>query len=142
MDPYGGLRFFKNINIVLTVAFSGVSFMMFYMLNTTFSRTYTVQYGLDSGTVGLCYLPLAAGGLVGSNIAGRIADRVYNKRVAAANGDVYPEMRLSLEVIALGVFLQISAMIAYGWCIYFNVHMAGGLVCIFFGEFFLPHLQF
>jgi predicted MFS family arabinose efflux permease len=135
IDVLRTFRFFKNINIFLASFFTGVSFMMFYMLNTTFSRTYAIQYHLSSGTVGLCYLPLAAGGLVGSTVGGRLADVIYNKRAAAVKEeDVYPEMRLSLEVIGLGTFLQIAGMIAYGWCIQYNVHMAAGLVSMFIGK--------
>lgn len=134
IDPFLGFRFFQYPNISLCVAFSGIIFMMFYLINTTFTRTYTVQYGLSSGSVGLCYLPLAVGGMIGSNVGGRFADRIYNKRVAAAKGNVYPEMRISLELIGIAVFIQFSGFIAYGWCIYFNVHMAWGLVCEFFGK--------
>ncbi len=54
--------------------------------------------------------------------------------VTAANGNVYPEMRISLKLIGFAVFVQISGFIAYGWCIYYNVHMAWGLVCEFISK--------
>lgn len=31
--------------------------------------------------MGLCYFPLAAGGIVGSNVAARIADKEYSKEL-------------------------------------------------------------
>jgi predicted MFS family arabinose efflux permease len=134
VNPFSTFEFFKHTNIALCVCFTATTFMMYYMITTTFSRTYTIQYGFDSGTVGLCFLPVAAGAIVGSNIGGRFADRTYNKRVAASNGNIYPEMRISLVAIGLAVFVQMCGFIAYGWCIQFNVHMAGGLVSIFFGK--------
>lgn len=119
----------------MCVAFSGIIFMMFYFINTTLTRTYTIQYGLSSGTVGLCYLPLTVGGIIGSNFGGSFADRIYNRRVAAANGNTtYPEMRISLELIGFAVFLQVGGFIAYGWCIHYNVHMAWGLVAEFISK--------
>lgn len=135
IDAFSTLRFVKYLNILLVTFYTGVGFMMFYMLNTTFSRDYAIQYHLSSGTVGLCYLRMAAGGLVRSTIGGKFADVVYIKRAAAAaaNGkNVYPEMRLSLEVLGFGTFLQIAGMVTYGRCVHFNVHMAGGLVDLFF----------
>lgn len=119
---------------MLCITFTSITFMMYYMITTTYSRTYTIQYGFDSGTVGLCFLPVAAGAIVGSNVGGRFADRTYNMRVSAAKGEnLYPEMRISLEAVGLAVFIQMCGFISYGWCIQFNMHMAGGLVSMFFG---------
>lgn len=134
IQPFLGFKFFRYPNISMCVAFSGIIFMMFYLINTTFTRTYTIQYGLSSGTVGLCYLPLTVGGIIGSNFGGSFADRIYNRRVAAANGNTYPEMRISLELIGFAVFIQVGGFIAYGWCIYYNVHMAWGLVAEFISK--------
>jgi predicted MFS family arabinose efflux permease len=131
LNPLRVFKFFLYPNISLSILFVAIVFMMFYFINTTFTRTYTIQYGLDSGTVGLCYLPLAAGGIVGTQIGGRYADKVYNKRVAEANGNVYPEMRLSLELVGAAVVLQIIGFLMYGWCVQENVHYAAGLVAIF-----------
>lgn len=131
MNPLRIFEFYLYPNIALSIVFVGVVFMMFYFVNTTFTRTYTIQYGLDSGTVGLCYLPLAVGGMVGSQVGGRYADKTYNKRVAASNGNVYPEMRLSLELVGSAVFIQIVGFLMYGWCVQKNVHFAAGLVAQF-----------
>jgi predicted MFS family arabinose efflux permease len=116
INPLKTFRFLKNPNIVLSVAFTGTTFMMYYMITTTFSRTYTLQYGFSSGTVGLCYLPVAAGCIAGSNIGGCFADRTYNRRAAAANGNVIPETRISLEAIGLAVFVQM--WIHYLWLVF------------------------
>lgn len=131
LNPLRSLMFFKYPNIALSILFVGVIFMMFYFVNTTFTRTYTLQYGFDSGTVGLCYLPLACGGIVGSQIGGRIADSTYNKRMAAANGNVYPEMRLNLVLVGSAVFTQIVGFLLYGWSVQKNVHFSAGLVAQF-----------
>lgn len=110
-------------------------FFTFYLVNTNFTRTYETQYGLDSGTVGLCYLPMAAGSIVGGLVGGRFSDKVYNRRVAKAeNQHTYPEMRLGGWLFYGGVLTQLAALVVYGWCIRYNVHYSVGLVCLFFGK--------
>jgi MFS family permease len=110
--------------------------MFFYLVNTTFTRTLATQYHLDTGTIGLCYLPLAFGAMVGNQLGGRLSDHIYNKRVAAAkaNGDnqAYPEMRISGLIIIMSVALACCGYVAYGWCTQKNVHYAFALVSIFF----------
>ncbi|KAI8371749.1 major facilitator superfamily domain-containing protein [Radiomyces spectabilis] len=133
INPIAALNLLRFPNIALTVTFVGMLFMVFYLDNTTFTRTYTNQYGLDSGTVGLCYLPLAVGSMIGGIAGGRMSDRVYNKRVAQAEGGViHPEMRISGVLFALALILQLCAFVAYGWCVQENVHFAFGLICQFF----------
>ncbi|KAI8369630.1 major facilitator superfamily domain-containing protein [Radiomyces spectabilis] len=131
VNPLSALKLFRYLNISLTVLFISM-FLVFYLVNTLFTRTYTIQYGMDSGTVGLCYLPMAAGAMSGSNIGGRISDRVYNRRVKQANGEAVPEMRISFVIIGICLFIQMAAFTAYGWCVQKNVHFAYGLVCLFF----------
>jgi MFS family permease len=113
--------------------------MFFYLVNTTFTRTLATQYHLDTGTIGLCYLPLAFGAMVGNQLGGRLSDHIYNKRVAAAkaNGDnqAYPEMRISGLIIILSVALACCGYVAYGWCTQKNVHYAFALVSIFFCKY-------
>ncbi|KAI8885115.1 MFS general substrate transporter [Backusella circina FSU 941] len=132
INPLSSLRFLKFGNIVLCCAFSGVVFMMFYLLNTTYTRTYTLVYGFDSGTVGLCYIPLALGGMVGSTMGGRLADRFYNKARAKSGGEGNPEMRINLGVLAFALSCQFGGMITYGWCVEKRVHESVGIICIFF----------
>jgi hypothetical protein len=134
VNPLGSLRFLRFGNIALCCAFAGVNFLVFYLLNATFSRTYTLVYGFTSGTVGLCFLPLAAGGIIGSTLGGRLADRFYNTSRAKYGGEGTPEMRINLKVLAIALFFQLSGMIAYGWCVQKRVHEAGGLICIFFSK--------
>lgn len=106
--------------------------MFFYLINTTFTRTYTLQYGLNSGIVGLCYFPQAVGAMSGGIFGGRYSDKLYRTRVAKANGESWPEQRLGGWVMWTSIVVEGVAFIAYGWCVKMNVHFAWGLVCQFF----------
>ncbi|KAI8075137.1 major facilitator superfamily domain-containing protein [Gongronella butleri] len=138
INPLQPLTYFVYTNLTLTVFYSGIAFLMFYLVNTTYTRTLTLQYHLDTGTVGLCYLPLAAGAIVGNQFGGRFSDYIFNKRVAAVrardgpDAPVYAEMRISVPVMAAAVALCFCGYISYGWCVQKNVHYAYVLVSIFF----------
>lgn len=111
-------------------------FFIFYLLSTNFTRTYTIQYGFDSGQVGLYYLPNAIGNILGGLAGGRFSDRVYNGKVAKLppGQSPFPELRIGGIVLWGSLVLQFLALTAYGWCIQKNVHFAYGLVALFFGK--------
>lgn len=90
---------------------------------------------MSSGLVGVCYLPSAAGSMIGGIVGGRMSDTVYNRRVAKVtetNQPIYPEMRIGGPTFYASLILQLVSFIAYGWCIEKNVHFAYGLICQFF----------
>ncbi|KAI9497395.1 major facilitator superfamily domain-containing protein [Zychaea mexicana] len=130
----GPLQLFRFPNIMLAISFVGILFLVYYLINTNFTRIYTNQYGLDSGTVGLCYLPMAAGAIIGGLAGGKFSDTTYKKRVKKVKSteEIRAEMRLGGPVFYGSLVLQLFAFIAFGWCIEKNVHYGVGLVCLFF----------
>jgi MFS family permease len=108
--------------------------MFFYIINTTFTRTYTIQYGLSSGIVGICYFPQAVGAMAGGIFGGRYSDNMYRRRVEK-EGESWPELRLGGWLMWASIGLQGAAFVAYGWCVRENVHFAWGLVCQFIREY-------
>ncbi len=115
-------------------------FFVVYLNSTNFTRLYTLQYGLSSGIVGVCYLPSAIGSMIGGIVGGRMSDKIYNQRVAKAKAEgqeIYPEMRLGGPLFYASIILQLFGFVAYGWCIEKNVHFAYGLVCQFFSKLYL-----
>ncbi|KAI8369662.1 major facilitator superfamily domain-containing protein [Blakeslea trispora] len=141
VNPIGALKLFLYPNIALTISFTSIFFVL-YLNNTTFTRAYTLQYGFDSGIVGLCYLPNAAGSMLGGIFGGRLSDKIYNKSVEKAkaeNQSAIAEMRLGGVLFYSMILLQLIAFVAYGWCIQKNVHFAFGLVCQFFIGFALMY---
>ncbi|KAI8146110.1 major facilitator superfamily domain-containing protein [Fennellomyces sp. T-0311] len=135
VNPLASLELMRHSNISLAVAFLGILFMVNYIVNTNFTRIYTVQYGFDSGIVGLCYLPIAIGNVVGGMLAGQASDRLYMKRAArSSTGHGYPEMRLGGFVWYSAIIIALLGFTAYGWCVQYNVHYSAGLAILFFGN--------
>ncbi|CEP08708.1 hypothetical protein [Parasitella parasitica] len=111
VNPVGALKLLRFPNIALAVTFVGIF--------TNFTRSYTLQYGFSSGLVGVCYLPSAAGSMVG-------------EKAKEKGEDVHPEMRLGGFFFYASMVLQLVSFVAYGWCLEENVHFAYGLLCQFF----------
>ncbi|KAG1055827.1 hypothetical protein G6F43_002235 [Rhizopus delemar] len=134
MNPLKALGLLFYPNIALVIAYVAILFFVLYLNNTIFTRVYSNQYHLDTGIVGICYLPFAVGAMLGGILGGRFSDRVYNASVAKAkekNEAIYSEMRLNVLVLGCSNLIQALALIAYGWCIHKDVHLAYGLVCQF-----------
>ncbi|KAJ8660379.1 hypothetical protein O0I10_003836 [Lichtheimia ornata] len=132
MNPIAALNFMQYPNIALAVLFLGILFFVYYLLNSNFTRIYNNQYGFDSGTVGLFYLPLAGGFIIGSLVGGRYSDRLYMRRAAKLkeiNQSPYPELRIGGFLLYACMVVLLLAYIAFGWCVEKDVHYAFGLVC-------------
>jgi hypothetical protein len=113
-----------------------------YINYTTFTRIYTLQYNFGSGIVGLCYLSLAGGLVMGSIIGGRISDKEYIERVEKSGGEGYPEMRIGGPWFIASIILLTASNIAYGWCVEINVHYAIPLVLQVFSKFIFSKVDF
>ncbi|KAI9264936.1 major facilitator superfamily domain-containing protein [Phascolomyces articulosus] len=134
INPVAALGLLRNKNIALTVLFLGTLFFVYFVLTTNFTRIYTTQYGFDSGTVGLFYIPIAGGSIISGVFGGRISDALYISRVAKLPPGTkpYPELRIGGWIFYASIFILLLAFTAFGWCVEKNVHFAYGLVCAFF----------
>ncbi|KAJ8660378.1 hypothetical protein O0I10_003835 [Lichtheimia ornata] len=132
MNPIAALNFMRYPNVSLVVLFLGILFFGFYLLNSNFTRIYNNQYGFDSGTVGLFYLPLAGGFIIGSLVGGRYSDRLYMRRVTMLkeiSKSPYPELRIGGVVLYGAMVGLLLAFTAFGWCVEKNVPYGFGLLC-------------
>ncbi|KAI9257650.1 major facilitator superfamily domain-containing protein [Sporodiniella umbellata] len=146
INPFSPMGLLLYPNIALSTTYIGIVFFLQYLNSTEFTRIYTNQYKLDSGLVGLCYLPFAVGAMTGGSVGGRISDNTYNSRVAKAKErgeDSYPEMRVSGLTLSSSSIIQFLAITAYGWCVQKDVHFGYGLACQFiYGfAFMLPNVM-
>ncbi|CAO3621364.1 unnamed protein product [Cunninghamella echinulata] len=77
INPFSAMNLFLYKNIALCVAFLGILFFSFYLVNANFSRSYASIYGFESSIVGVCYLPNAFGCAIGGIAGGRLSDKRY-----------------------------------------------------------------
>lgn len=103
--------------------YSAFVYAMIYFMFSTFSFIFEGNYGFSQGTVGLVYIALGIGmmiGLVMQQASGnRIMENLANKR---NNGKPKPEYRLP-PMIAAGFFVP-AGLFLYGWTAQYRIQWA------------------
>ncbi|KAM3436288.1 hypothetical protein MY4824_004439 [Beauveria thailandica] len=103
-------------------------FGVVYLLYTTIPAVFMEQYAFDTDHIGLIYLALGLGNILGWLVNTLFSDRVVVKLSLANNGVFEPEMRL-LTSVYFGIFLPVT-LFWYGWSAYYNVHVASTIISL------------
>ncbi|BGP19499.1 hypothetical protein JCM10213_006319 [Rhodosporidiobolus nylandii] len=120
----------KQPHNLLLLIFSGFLFAGQYAITFSASRTFAAApYSYSPIEVGLILLSFGVGNVLGSVGGGRYSDVVLARLKAKNGGKGEAEMRLKSTYPALPFLLL---FIAYGWLVYFHVHVAGPVVVLFF----------
>jgi hypothetical protein len=89
-----------------------------YMLFISFPLVFQSRYHFSTGTVGLSYLGMGIGSLIGLAFAGSMSEKIYRKKFAS--GKWKPEYRL-VPVIPCCFFIPIG-LFWYGWAAQAGTH--------------------
>ncbi|BGP42886.1 hypothetical protein JCM10449v2_006898 [Rhodotorula kratochvilovae] len=116
---------------LLVLLYSGIIFASQYAINFTSTRTFAADsWDYAPIGVGLVLLSFGMGNVLGSVCGGRYSDYVL-ARLRAKNGGVpEPEMRIRSTYPVLAVLPCLY--VVYGWLVYYEVHVAGPVVVLFF----------
>ncbi|KAJ6143893.1 MFS general substrate transporter [Penicillium samsonianum] len=102
------------------------------------------NYKLSPLYIGLCYLPFTLGGLTTRWTAGLLADRLFRHQARRVGEEIQPNRqspkqlrRIPLEKARLGlglpfIYLYCLCVVAFGWVMDYNVHLAAPLIILFF----------
>ncbi|KAL9091713.1 MAG: hypothetical protein Q9165_004789 [Trypethelium subeluteriae] len=104
------LLFFSPICTVLCV-YTAIVYGILYLLYTTFTYVFEGQYGFSPGTVGLTYIGLGIGMILGMAIFGGASDRILKAK--SKTGEMKPEYRL--PPLVPGSFCVPIGLFIYGW---------------------------
>ncbi|KAL5333400.1 major facilitator superfamily domain-containing protein [Aspergillus crustosus] len=105
------------INILLSLASAFINGLLFFLL-TTFPLVFQVEYQFSPQTIGLSFLGIGAGNIIGLALFGLTSDRYIRKRTA--QGILRPEDRL-IPVIFSAPLLAIG-LLWFGWSAQFHFH--------------------
>ncbi|KAF2437533.1 MFS general substrate transporter [Karstenula rhodostoma CBS 690.94] len=100
--------------------YQGLVYGFMYLLFTTFPIVFQYQYGFRTGTIGLTYLGMGAGSLIGLVWGGVWSDRLYKKKAKEGAGAWKAEYRL-LPLVPGCLFIPVG-LFWYGWSAQAKVH--------------------
>lgn len=111
---------FSPIVLALSV-YMGLIYSYFYLLFTTFTPIFEENYHFSPSTVGLSYLGVGVGFLIGQASFAKLGDIILKKcAVRFGEGDLKPEYRLPLCCLG-SVFVPV-ALFWYGWSVVGHMH--------------------
>lgn len=111
------LLFLSPVVSILSI-YMGIVYGFMYLLFTTFPLVFQVQYGFRTGAIGLSYLGLGIGSIIGLGVAGYVSDKLYRKK--SIDGSWVPEVRI-IPLIP-SAFLIPAGLFWYGWTADYKTH--------------------
>ena len=94
--------------------FTAISYGILYLLFTTITFVFEDHYHFSSGTVGLTYIGIGVGMIIGLAALGILSDRVIRKQQAKGTA-VKPEHRLPMFLTVPGGVCMPIGLFIYGW---------------------------
>lgn len=122
--PLRILRYLRRFPVLLTVAYSSITFGTLYVLNVSIANTFDLApYNFSTVILGLLYIPNSLGYLVTSFLGGRWMDHIMQREAKKAkrydeNGALIfrPHDRMR-ENAWIGLLLYPAALLWYGWTV-------------------------
>ncbi|KAE8152783.1 major facilitator superfamily domain-containing protein [Aspergillus avenaceus] len=130
-------------HVSLLAISSAVSFGGTTAILTTLPILLERKYGLNSLQIGLCFLTFTLGAIACRWNTGILVDRNYKRhaRMIGANLQsnqelpvdqrLFPIEKVRLELTLPFLYLACLSIIAYGWLMEFDVHLAAPLIVLF-----------
>ncbi|KAK4206665.1 putative mfs multidrug protein [Rhypophila decipiens] len=110
--------------VLVTSLYTGVVYGYQYLMFATFTSVFQEQYGFPTNSVGLTFLGIGVGSLLGLLAIGATSDRIVkaqsNKASPSGTKTMEPEYRLPPLVV--GAFFIPAGLFMYGWSAQYNTH--------------------
>lgn len=114
---------FLSLICALMSVYLAIVYGIMYLLFTTFTFVFEENYGFTQSTVGLVYIGLGIGMLIGLFVIGASSDRVMKMLAKKhSNGVIKPEYRLPMLMYS-GPFIP-AGLFLYGWAAEYKLHWA------------------
>lgn len=110
--------------VLATSLYAGVVYGYQYLMFSTFTYVFQEQYGFTTNSVGLTFLGIGIGSLLGLFAIGAVSDRMVKAkskpRPDTPSGTMQPEYRLPPLVV--GAFFIPAGLFLYGWSAQYKTH--------------------
>lgn len=107
--------------VLLMSVYVSINYGIMYLFFTTMTFVFEGTYHFSSGSVGLAYLGMGVGLILGMAYVGKASD-IYVRRAQASPGGATPEHRLELPLTVPGAILLPCGVFIYGWTTQNEVH--------------------
>lgn len=119
---------FTYPDVIVLLTFTGIVYAVNYTITATISSAFAKIYPSLSQTVlGLCYLPVGAGMIIGSTLTGKLLDYEY-ARIKERTGDKFTIEHARLRIMPFYLGLFVLCVLGWGWTIETRAHIAVPLV--------------
>ena len=148
---------FAYPEIFVILIFNGMLYAVMYGITASLSVIFEKVYPyLNQSEIGLCFIPMGLGMLIGSFLSGRAMDSYYRKirdnpirqsltdsekhidSRAIENDPTFPIEKARLQILPWVVFVYTTCVIGYGWALQSRVTIAFPLILQFFSKFIPP----
>ncbi|OAL53262.1 MFS general substrate transporter [Pyrenochaeta sp. DS3sAY3a] len=106
--------------VALMSLYIAINYGILYLFFTTVTFVFEGKYHFSSGAVGLSYIGVGVGMIVGMAILGVVSDKIIIKQ--QAKGNVKPEHRLPIGLTLPGAIGLPIGVFIYGWTTHYGVH--------------------
>ncbi|KAK0444615.1 MFS general substrate transporter [Desarmillaria tabescens] len=111
VNPARSLALLRSPNLVAVTVVGLTVLTTEYVLLTALPYTIGARYNItNQAYLGLCFIPIGLGNLIGAPAAGRFSDYIVKRYRKRRGGEWYPEDRLRGTVIGAGLFVPLSVL--------------------------------
>lgn len=99
--------------VFLLSLYMAIVYGYLYLIFTAMPILFEQEYGFSTGSVGLSYIGIGVGSVIGLFIAGGLSDPIVRSLTKKNGGDPKPEYRLHIMIMA-SLFVP-AGLFLYGW---------------------------
>lgn len=122
--PFGLL--FKDKMTIILCFYTGFELAIVYLFFVAFPYIFETVYEFKLYQVGLAYLGLIVGLLIGSVVSPIVSTRSMNRLAEKNGGRIIPEFRFFS--VKVGIFITPIGLFILGWTSYSHVHWIGPII--------------
>lgn len=140
-NPLKTLRILGEQESCIILLYNGLFFTGMMVTSVAVPDLFKDAYGLDELKIGLCYIAIGTGCLVSSLTMGHVVDWNFRRHAALLNMPItrgkqqdlrnFPIEKARLEVVVPGHIIGTLGLIAFGWTVKYQTHIAGPEVALF-----------
>ncbi|KAF2109371.1 major facilitator superfamily domain-containing protein [Lophiotrema nucula] len=141
-NPLSTLKILGEKESCVVLLYNGLFFTGMMVTTAAMPALFKSAYALNELKVGLCYISMGTGSLISALTMGHVVDWNFRRHARRLNIPItpgkqqdlrnFPIEQVRLQVVAPGHVIGTAGLIAFGWTIRFQCHIAGPEVALFF----------